>query len=237
MHRRQFCLFVWHCPLARWKPGFLTEILFPFTFFFSFFFLTFTLVVCTLRNSLEDPPALPWMRTITSSAMRGSVYIRRKKFFFYNIVSHLLENSTHNQHLPDCDKISGVRESRLQRGRLSRGCAATEDRPASLRHHLTAGLHTVGGYTHAAICDITISIDHYGDAGWWMIMITNVSLRHHHAFFRRYYMIVAAAVGGEAGFAPTTAGRFDWVIHAYRNAIVGQVFGTDFYGRVFANDG
>lgn len=55
------------------------------------FVSTFTLALCTLRNPLEDPPALPWIRTITSSAMRGSVCTKGKQifFFFYNIVYHI----------------------------------------------------------------------------------------------------------------------------------------------------
>lgn len=114
------------------------------------------------------------------------------------------------------------RKFRLQRGWPSRGCAATEDRPASLWHHLATRLHIVGGYTHAAICDITVSINHYGYARLWMIMIANVSLWHHHAFLRWwYYMIVAAAVGGEAGFAPTAAGWLNRVIHADGNGVIG----------------
>lgn len=124
-------------------------------------------------------------------------------------------------------------EVRLQRVRPSRGCAATEDRPASLRHHLAVGLHTIRRYAHAAVCDITVSIDHYRHPGW-MIMIANVSLRHHHAFLRHY--VIVAAVGGQASFAPTTAGWFDRMIHAYGNGVVGQVFGTDFYCGVFTND-
>lgn len=47
-----------------------------------FFVSTFTLALCTLRNPLEDPPALPWIRIITSSMMRGSVCTKGKQIFF-----------------------------------------------------------------------------------------------------------------------------------------------------------
>jgi len=38
VHRRQLCLFVWHCPLTRRKSNFLTEIPFFHVFFRFFFF-------------------------------------------------------------------------------------------------------------------------------------------------------------------------------------------------------
>lgn len=177
------------------------------------------------KKSVRRSFSFPWIRIITSFAMRRLV-CSRNRFFSLNIISAIysIQDILYIWPILTRSRLNFQRfkKFRLQRGWPSRGCAATEDRPASLWHHLAARLHIVGGYTHAAICDITVSINHYGYARLWMIMIANVSLWHHHAFFRWwYYMIVAAAVGGEAGFAPTAAGRLDRMIHAYGNGIIG----------------
>ena len=128
------------------------------------------------------------------------------------------------------DYTSGsVELDRLQRLGPARGDTATEDRQASLRQHLAAGLHTFGWHAHAAVRHVSVRVNDHGDAGR-VIVVADVPMGHHDAF-----LLLVACVGGQAAVAASAAARLHRVVNSNRDRIVGHR--VHLHGRVLADHG